>query len=159
MSIRSKYARVFDQTDEMKWTMVNAIDAIRTPYNFVSHIFRLYTYVQDGKIRPWNKQMNKIFIHDLAKRHQKTLLDFLSYCIIKECFAIIWDSKLYSLNGIYIMWILYNENNSSVNLSKCILVYSHMLYSKLKSTQTKSQLFCLYRVAVVKADSTVKQHQ
>ena len=115
MSIRSKYARVFDQTDEMKWTMVNAIDAIRTPYNFVSHIFILYTYVQDGKIRPWNKQMNKIFIHDLAERHQKTLLDFLSYCIIKECFAIIWDSKLYSLNGIYIMWILYNENNWSVN--------------------------------------------
>ena len=118
MSIRSKYARVFDQTDEMKWTMVNAIDAIRTPYNFVSHIFILYTYVQDGKIRPWNKQMNKIFIHDLAERHQKTLLDFLSYCIIKECFAIIWDSKLYSLNGIYIMWILYNENNWSVYFCK-----------------------------------------
>ena len=122
MSIRSKYARVFDQTDEMKWTMVNAIDVIWTPYNFVSHIFILYTYVQDGKISPWNKQMNKIFIHDLAERHQKTLLDFLSYCIIQECFAIIWDSKLYSLNGIYIMWLLYDENNSSVNAYKYMVI-------------------------------------
>ena len=59
MSIRSKYARVFDQTDEMKWTMVNAIDAIRTPYNFVSHIFRLCRYIQDDKISPWNKKMDK----------------------------------------------------------------------------------------------------
>ena len=49
------------------------------------------------------------------------------------------------------MRLLYNVNDSSVN--------GHMLYSKLKSTQTKSQLFCLYGVAVVKADSTVKQHQ
>ena len=105
---------MFDQTDEMKWTMVNAIDAIRTPYNFVSHIFRVCRYVQDGKISPWNKQTDKIFIHDLAGRDQKTLLVFLSYCIIEECFAIIWDSKLYSLNCIYVMRLLYDENNSSV---------------------------------------------
>ena len=120
MSIRSKYARVFDQTDEMKWTMVNAIDAIRTPYNFVSHIFRLCRYIQDGKISPWNKKMDKIFIHVLAGRDQKTLLAFLSYCIIQECFDIIWDSNLYSLNGIYIMWLSYNVNNSAAN--------GHMLY-------------------------------